>query len=175
MNQEIEEFLDLVNKEDQVIGRLERSKVYSAGLNNFRVVNAFLVNNNGQLWIPRRTAHKKLFPLYLDVSVGGHVSSGETYDQAFAREMQEEVGLSLQKVVYEKLGALNPYQHGVSAFMYVYTFFFDQVPPYNENDFVEYFWLYPHELMEKLRIDKAKGDVPLLIDFFFRDGAHIKI
>ena len=170
IDQEMDEFLDLVNEEDQVIGRFERSKVYAAGLNNFRVVNAFLVNAKGQLWIPRRTAHKKLFPRHLDVSVGGHVSSGESYDEAFAREMQEEVGLALSEVIYEKLGALNPHQHGVSAFMHVYKFFFDHVPPYNQNDFTEYYWLYPHQLMERLKsVDKAKGDVPLLIEFFFTE------
>ena len=51
-----DELLDLVNEQDQVIGCRERGEIYKEGLTNFRVVNAFLVNDAGQLWIPRRTA-----------------------------------------------------------------------------------------------------------------------
>lgn len=164
-----DEILDLVDKNDQVVGKLERTKVYSAGYNNFRVINAFLVNTKGQLWIPRRTANKRLFPLFLDVSVGGHVSSGETYDQAFEREMLEEINLNLKDVRYENLGKLTPHENDVSAFMHVYKFFYNNVPQYNKNDFLEYYWFYPEELLKILdkKEDKAKGDVPLLIKYFF--------
>lgn len=163
-----DEVLDLVNESDEVIGSLERSKVYAANMHNFRVINAFLINEKGELWIPRRTASKRLFPLCLDVSVGGHVSAGESYDQAFEREMKEEIGLSLNDLEYEDLGLLVPHKHNVSAFMHVYKFFYNQVPPFNHNDFVEYYWLTPSELVKKMKNgDKAKGDIPLLLDFSF--------
>lgn len=164
-----EEILDLVDNEDTVIGTLERSKVHAADLHNFRVINAFLINDAGKLWIPRRTADKSLFPLHLDVSVGGHVSSGETYEIAFRREMREEVGLDLDNLVYEDLGLLFPHTHGVSAFMHVYKFFYNNVPPYNKKDFVEYFWLTPSELKNLIKNgdDQAKGDLSLLLEFFF--------
>lgn len=120
MNVEIEELLDLVDSQDQVIGKLERSQVYARKLHNFRVINAFFINDQGQIWVPRRTAHKRLFPLHLDVSVGGHVSSGETYEQALIREVYEEIGLDLEAITYRTLGKLTPHEHGVSAFMQVY-------------------------------------------------------
>lgn len=162
------EILDLVDTNDNVIGSLERSNVHAANLHNFRVINAFLINDKGELWIPRRTAHKRLFPLHLDASVGGHVSSGETYEFAFKREMQEEIGLNLADIVYEDLGILVPHKHGISAFMHVYRFSYNNVPPYNKNDFVEYFWLTPSELKERIRNgDPAKSDLPLVLDFFF--------
>jgi|SaaInlStandDraft_6_1057023.scaffolds.fasta_scaffold204573_1 isopentenyldiphosphate isomerase len=168
INHDLDELLDLVDNEDQVVGKLERSKVYAAKLNNFRVINAFLVNKKGQLWIPRRTSHKRLFPLHLDVSVGGHVSSGESYEEAFERELKEELNLSLQEIKFQKLGALTPHQHQVSAFMHVYKIFFDEVPPYNRDDFMQYYWLYPEQALEKINnFDKAKGDLPLLIRAFF--------
>lgn len=164
-----EEILDLVDEKDQIIGQLERSLVHKKGINNFRVVNAFIVNSKGQLWIPRRTENKRLFPLHLDTAVGGHVSSGETYDQAFRREMLEEINLDIKNTNYEKLGYLNPREHNVSAFMCVYKIFYDKVPPYNKNDFLEFYWFYPDELLEllKLKKDKSKTDVPLLIKYFF--------
>lgn len=165
-----EEILDLVDKNDEIIGTLERSKVYAAGLNNFRVINCFIINKKGQIWIPRRTIHKKVFPLCLDVSVGGHVASGETYDEAFARELHEEACLSIKDISYKKIGALNPHEHGVSAFMHVYHINYDKTPPFNKNDFIDYYWLYPYEILERVNtIDKnrVKSDLPLLVQHFF--------
>ncbi len=168
--QEPEEILDLVDKNDQVIAQLERSKVYAADLHNFRVVNAFLVNDLGQLWIPRRTAHKKNCPLHLDFSVSGHVSSGETYDQAFARELEEELNLIPTQISWKKLGLVTPYAHGAFAFNYCYQISYNQIPAYNKNDFSEYSWLYPEELLEKIaQGEKAKSDLPIVLSQFYID------
>lgn len=72
------------------------------GLSNFRVVNAFLVNPEGKLWIPKRTSDKRIFPDCLDVSMGGHVESGESYEQALERELAEELNIRwpMQTVSY---------------------------------------------------------------------------
>jgi isopentenyl-diphosphate delta-isomerase len=161
------ELLDLVDEHDHVIGSLERSKVYEKKLNNFRVINVFLINPQGQLWIPRRSAHKRLCPLQLDVGVGGHVSSGETYDQAFAREMMEEVCLDVTTLQYQVLGTMTPAQYGVTAFLQIYKVLINEAPAFNRDDFVEYFWLTPDELLKKIAVgDKAKSDVPLMVKNF---------
>ena len=163
-----DELLDLVDQHDHVIGVLERSQVYAMHHNNFRVINCFISNDIGQLWIPRRAAHKKLFPLALDVSVGGHVVSGETYDEAFVRELYEEVGLRDQQIAYRKIGSMSPHEHGVSAFMHVYHVRYNETPPFNHDDFIEYYWLYPNEVLEKIaQGDMAKSDLPILIQYFF--------
>lgn len=163
-----DEILDLVNDQDVVIGQELRSVVYAQKLSNFRVVNAFIINDKGQLWIPRRTATKRLFPLSLDASMGGHVSSGETYQQAFERELQEELGLDATTVTFKILGRLNPAQHNTSAFMQVYAVYVNQVDNYNTQDFCEYFWLSPQECIDKLNSgDKGKGDLPKIIQILF--------
>lgn len=71
-----DEYLDLVSDDDDFVDKKLRSEVYEEGLRNFRVVNAFLVNSAGKIWTPRRSPSKSIFPLCLDVSVGGHVGSG---------------------------------------------------------------------------------------------------
>lgn len=86
-----DEWLDLVDENDQVIDRMLRSEVMKKGLKNFRAVIGFIKNNKGQLWIPRRVKEKISFPLSLDMSVAGHVGVGETYDKAFRREAAEEI------------------------------------------------------------------------------------
>jgi len=165
-----DELLDLVDGQDQVIGTMLRSAVYQRGMNNFRAVNAFLVNDAGQLWIPRRTASKRIFPLCLDMSVAGHVASGEDYLTAFRRELHEELNLVLEEVDWKIIGKLTPHQHGTSAFMHVYEIRSNDVPDYNRDDFIEYYWLYPHEVIDRLNSgDQSKDDLPRLIKAFLME------
>ncbi len=134
-----DELLDLVDDRDRVIGQARRSEVYHAGWVNFRVVNAFLVSAAGQLWIPRRAAAKRLFPLGLDVSMGGHVESGETYEEALRWELRWELNLDLDRQAWRCVAYLSPYGQPLSAFMKVYAIATDQAPDYNPADFVEAF------------------------------------
>lgn len=163
-----DELLDIVNEHDQVIGQQLRSVIYAEKMTNFRVVNLFVQNKAGQLWIPRRTENKRVFPLCLDASMGGHVAAGETYGDALKRELIEELRIDLDVSEYKDLGALTPKEHNVSAFMRVFLLYSDVVPDYNPDDFIEYFWLYPQEILAVLDSgDKGKSDLPKMIRYLF--------
>ncbi len=158
------EILDLVNDQDEVIGQIPRSRIDHEGIHNNRVINAFIKNDRGQLWIPRRVATKRSCPLALDVSVGGYVMSGETYDQALFRETIEEVRLDLQTVPYQLLAKFTPKDDGVYAFQQVYEIAYDADPDYNQDDFVEAYWLFPEDVMQRIKNgDSSKSDLPKLI------------
>lgn len=163
-----DEYLDLVDENDMVIGSKKRSEVYAENLSNFRVVNAFVVNSNGEIWIPRRTATKRIFPLCLDMSMGGHVDSGETYEQALKREIQEELSVEIDAVPHRLLGHLTPRKDGVSAFMNVYEVQLAHSPDFNKDDFSEYFWLTPNEILKRVASgEKAKSDLLKLVKIFY--------
>ncbi len=163
-----EEFLDLVDDNDNVIAKKTRTEIYRTGLKNYRVVNAFIKNSEGKLWIPRRGPNKRIFPLSLDFSMGGHVDSGEGYEQAFKREVAEELNLDMDTLEYRELGKLSPRINRVSSFMMVYEVAYSEAVNYNKNDFVEAYWLTPQELRERIHDgEKVKSDLPVLIEVFY--------
>ncbi len=160
----MDELLDIVNEHDQIIGQMYRSEIYKQKLNNFRVINAFLVNSKKEVWIPRRTKQKKLFPLCLDASVGGHVMTGENYQQAFERELQEELNLDAAHCTYEIIAKLTPHTHNVSAFMQLYVIHTSMTPSYNTNDFESARWINILDLQSMIKNGELiKGDLPILI------------
>ncbi len=58
-------------------------------------VNLMLINPKGELYIVQR-ANKAENPFLFDKTVGGHVSSGESFDSTIIRETQEELGIKLE-------------------------------------------------------------------------------
>ena len=163
-----DEWLDLVDESDKIIGKERRSFVYRHCLSNFRVVNLFILNSKGELWIPRRSAEKRIIPLCLDVSMGGHVESGEDYEVALVREANEELNLDVNIKDIQCIARLTPSSHGVSAFMKVYEMSMEAVPKYNGSDFIEYFWLTPSDLLERIATgDRAKDDLPKLVEILY--------
>lgn len=163
-----DEIIDLVDDSDVVIGTKSRDEAYSEGLNNIHVVNGFVVNSKGELWIPRRTADKRLYPLGLDVSIGGHIGAGETYEDAFVRETAEELNLDLDRIPYRLIGYFNRKEHGVHCFQKVYEIKLDEEPDYNKDDFIEAYWLKPQEVIDRIAAgDKYKDDLPILINLLY--------
>lgn len=57
------------------------------------VVHVCIFNRAGELLLQQRSALKKSYPGYWDVSVAGGVRAGETGREAAVRETREEIGL----------------------------------------------------------------------------------
>ena len=100
--------------------------------------------------------------------MGGHVESGETYEQTLKRETQEELNIDTDEAQVRLLGHLTPQKDGVSAFMNVYEIRMEEAPDYNQKDFIESFWLSPKALSERIaQGEKTKGDLPALVQIFY--------
>ncbi len=150
---EPDEVLDLVDGRDEKTGTIIREDVMKlvAGVPGFvRAANAFIINARGELWVPRRTAQKKIAPSGLDFSVGEHVQTGETYEAAIVRGFAEELGLSITSADVAYVGKVTPEQSGVPYFEVLFLYRADNVPPYKQDDFTSYGWLMPAELQAKL-------------------------
>jgi isopentenyl-diphosphate delta-isomerase type 1 len=86
------EVIDVVNERDEVIGVKDKDAVHRDG-DFHRAARIYVVNSNGEILVHKRAATKKLNPDLWDVTVGGHVHSGETYEDAAKRELEEELGI----------------------------------------------------------------------------------
>lgn len=84
------EILDIIDTKDNVIGIATRSEVYEKKLAH-RIVHVFLFNEKGELIIQKRSKDVSFCPLHWSTSVGGHVLTWETYENAAKREYEEEL------------------------------------------------------------------------------------
>ncbi len=163
-----DELLDIVDQHDNVIGQKWRSEVDKHPELYIRSVVAFIENDQGQLWIPRRVASKKRYPLALDMSVAGCVGAGESYEQAFAREVQEEVNIDIKQVPCELMGYLKPPHDGIKYCMKIYKIKLNQAPNYNPDDYCEYYWLTPQQAMDRVKNgDYHKPGLPILLRLLY--------
>ncbi len=89
-----EEWFDVVNDRDEVIGRERRAVVHARGLWH-RAVHVFVFNARGELFMQKRSMNKDESPGLWTLSCSGHVDTGEDYDAAARRELVEELGLQL--------------------------------------------------------------------------------
>lgn len=148
---EEDELLDLVDDNDNVIGTIQRGENPADMGGYIRAAELLIVNNKGELWIPRRTMHKRISPGGLDFSAAGHVASGDDYLETLHRETEEELNLKLDESKLEFLHKFTPRPDLLPYFRTVYLYRSDDTPQYNPDDFSEAFWIMPAELLQKIR------------------------
>ncbi len=89
-----ERFLDIVNNNDEVIGKEDRKKVHNGGLLH-RETHILFVTPDKKIIFQHRAKDKDTYPDLLDATVGGHVDSGMSYEDTAVKEMREETGLQI--------------------------------------------------------------------------------
>lgn len=98
-----EEWVPLVDEHGKVTGQAPRSQVHNGSKLLHPVVHLHVINHNKAILLQKRPLSKHIQPGKWDTSVGGHISAGETLEQALQKEAFEEIGLvgfsaKLQKV-----------------------------------------------------------------------------
>lgn len=87
------EYLDILDDSGNVIGQASQEEVYDRKLNH-RIVHVLVLQpETDALYLQKRSETKSFLPGYYCTSAGGHVHAGETYQEAAARELEEELGL----------------------------------------------------------------------------------
>ena len=157
----MEEYLDIVDKNDKVIGVAERGNlpadIYKKKF--LRYVNIFILNSKNELLLPKRSMNRRLFPGKFDFSCAEHVQSGESYDHAALRGLKEE--LNLVNVQIKDIGKINPMVEKVSGFAEIYQVIYkDNIQDYDKEGIEKLEWIKLEKIkkMIKSNPEKFKGD-----------------
>ena len=90
-----EELIDVLNENGLKTGKvLSRNDVHKQGLWH-RIIVVAIINEKNEILIQQRSANKDKNPNMWDISVTGHLSSGQDSLSAATREISEEVSVSL--------------------------------------------------------------------------------
>ena len=90
------EYFDVVDIFDRVVGLAPREYIHANKLFH-RAVHVFVFNNQGDIFLQKRSMNKDSAPGKWVSSCSGHVDSGEYYFDAAVRELGEEIGLHYSK------------------------------------------------------------------------------
>lgn len=91
-----DELLDVVDENDTVIEVRTRGEIHAAGLMH-RAVHILVFNDRGELFLQKRSMLKDEQPGMWDSSAAGHVDSGEDYHACAEREIEEELGIVIER------------------------------------------------------------------------------
>lgn len=87
-----EQFI-VVNEKDEIVGYQSRFKCHHDKSLIHRAVDVVLFNKEGKIAMQKRSKDKDLYAGYYCVTAGGHVSKGDSWEQAAYRELKEEMGV----------------------------------------------------------------------------------
>jgi len=87
------ELLSVVDENDCVIDTCARNIIHATGLRH-RAVHILVFNEQGLLFLQKRSMKKDLNGGLWDTSAAGHVDAGEDYNASAIREIEEELGIT---------------------------------------------------------------------------------
>lgn len=89
------EWFDIVDEYGNVTDRATRSQCHNGSKRLHPVVHVHVFNSEGKLLLQKRKLTKDIQPGKWDTSVGGHIQSGESVEDALKRETLEEIGIQI--------------------------------------------------------------------------------
>lgn len=151
---EEQELLDIVDHSDTVVDSIHRRdmmQLRDTPGRYLRVIELFLQRPNGDIYLPRRSTHKKLFPGSLDHSAAGHMIQGESYSDALVRETHEELGIRTSPSNFIFIKKFSP----STELFYFRNFYLlrSAQKPQLSDEHTEAIWLPPDQLQTFVKQD----------------------
>jgi len=87
-----DELIDIVDEDDTIVGKSLKHEAHKNKLLH-RSAIFFIFDKKGRIFVNQRSDSKHFFPGYWSICFGGHIGSGETYEEAAIRECKEETGI----------------------------------------------------------------------------------
>lgn len=92
-----QELVDVVDENDRPLVAMPLPEVFRQTLNH-RAVLVLLHDEDGRVYLQKRSDKKTLYPGRWDLSATGHVKAGEARESAARRELAEELGIHAQRL-----------------------------------------------------------------------------
>ena len=106
----MDELIDILDDHGNLTGQnCLKSIAHQQGFNH-ATVHIWFYTFEGNVLLQQSGAAKKIYPLLWDVSVAGHVNSGENLYYAAIREVKEEIGLNIRKEALIKIGVMKSFK-----------------------------------------------------------------
>jgi len=106
----MEEYVILVDENDNPIGKEEKVKCHLPNGKLHRAFTALVFNNEGKLLLTKRSEGKMLWPNDWDGTVASHPRESETYVSSAERRMPEEIGIRCKMNYVNKFEYHVPYK-----------------------------------------------------------------
>jgi len=112
----MEEYVILVDQNDNPIGKEDKVKCHLPNGKLHRAFSALIFNGEGKLLLTKRSEGKMLWPNNWDGTVASHPRESETYVSSAERRMPEEIGIDCKvsyvnkfeyHVLYKDIGSEN--------------------------------------------------------------------
>lgn len=122
------EIVDIVDKDLNVLYQATKQKAHEEGLLH-KCVIAEVINSEGKMMLIRPNSHKQDAGQYVS-PVGGHVTAGETDEEALKREVEEEIGIKsfTHKIKGKAIFDRHVLGRHENHYFILYEIFTDEVP-----------------------------------------------
>ena len=149
----MEEFVVLVDREDNELGLMEKQQAHVAGLLH-RAFSVFIFNSKGELMLQQRASSKYHSPTLWTNTCCSHPRENESYLEAAHRRLIEEMGFDCNltfkfNFIYKANLDNGLTEHELD---YVFVGVFDEEPNLNPLEVMAYRWVEMEDL--KKDIDK---------------------
>lgn len=100
----MDELVDILDEQGNYIGKTAmKSEAHQLGLFH-PTIHVWCYSKQGNVLLQQRGSKKSTYPLRWDVSVAGHIGAGESPEEGAFREIQEEIGVTIDISKMEKIG-----------------------------------------------------------------------
>lgn len=148
----MEEYVVLVDREDNELGLMEKQQAHMAGLLH-RAFSVFVFNSNGELMLQQRAASKYHSPTLWTNTCCSHPRENESYKDAAHRRLVEEMGFECElnykfNFIYKANLENGLTEHELD---HVFIGTFDGVPQLNADEVMAYRWVDMEELKKDMQ------------------------
>lgn len=93
----MQEYLEIFDEYNHPLHLTKLRRLVHEEGNWHRTSQIYVLSNGNELLCNLRSPLKDVFPLLWDVSIGGHLAPGETYQDCALRELAEELGIPVEQ------------------------------------------------------------------------------